>query len=104
MAGKSITAPAVEGNPTYSTRYGITTAEDAALDMLNSAGLRLNFLEEVFEVIHHDGDGFTLEGYSSQGLAAILKDICHDVDAARDYYVGNDPTPGKIDDGLEARS
>ena len=87
-----------KGNSSYRTRYGTTTGPKAANNLLDRSWARLRFLEEVFAVAHHDGDGFTLEGYSSCGLAAILEDIAIDVYAANAYYIGDDSEPGKIDD------
>ena len=88
----------------YHTRYGTTTAPQAAYDLLDRSWSRLRFLEEVFAVAHHDGDGFILEGYSSCGLAAILEDIPIDVYAAQAYYTGDDPEPGKVDNAPEVKS
>lgn len=79
----------------YHTRYGLMTAPQAANDLLERSWSRLRFLEEVFAVVHHDGDGFEMGGYSSCGLSAILKDIAHDVYTAQAYHEGGDPEPGK---------
>ena len=75
------TIPASDNTPApkYHTRYGITTAPQAALTLLNRSAERVRFLEEVFDIVHHDGDGFTMQGYMTQGLAAILADIKHDI-------------------------
>ena len=105
MASQNVQTQATENNPpTYLTRYGLMTASVAARDMLESAWSRLRFLEEVFEVAHNGGDGFTLEGYSSQGLAAILRDMARDVETGLAYYIGEDPTPGKVLDMPEVKS
>jgi hypothetical protein len=43
MATQNLSTPATEGNtpePKYYTRYGITTASDAALDLLDRACFR----------------------------------------------------------------
>ena len=91
------TTPAMESNPKYLTRYGSTTAPEEAYDLLDRSWSRLRFLEEVFAVAHQDGEGFTLKGYSSCGLAAILEDIAIDVYAAHAFYTDSDRTPGKVD-------
>ena len=85
---------------TYHTRYGITTAPKAARDLLDRSWSRLSFLKDIFAVTHQDGEGFTLEGYSSCGLATILEDIAFDVYTARSYHIGDDPTPGKIGEAV----
>lgn len=85
----------------YQTRYhGAITAQD----LLDRSCSRLRFLEKVFAVVHHDGNGLTMEGYSSCGLAAILEDIAYDVVQAQYYYHGSmrgerrGPEPGKTAD------
>jgi len=89
----------MENNPpTYHTRYGIVTAAQAAEEALNSAWARIRFLEDVFDAVSRSGDNFPLEEFSSQGLAAILRDIAIDVQTGHFYHVGDDPTPGKTDD------
>ena len=88
----------------YRTRYGIMTASQVGLDLLNRSAERLGFLQEVFDIVHHDGDGFTMPGYMTQGLAAILEDIKHDVWEAHNYYYGDVREPGKTDDAPEVRS
>ena len=85
----------------YGTRYGIRKAPDAARELVERSWSRLRILEDLFEVAHHDGDGFIMTGYSSQGIAAILGDISHDMYAAFSYYLGEDPTPGKEYDAPE---
>lgn len=90
--------------PKYYTRYGIMTAPEAAEGLLDRSWSRLRFLEEVFAVVHHDGDGFTLEGYSSCGLAAILEDLAIAVYAAHAFYMGDDDMPGKTGDVVEVKS
>jgi hypothetical protein len=107
MATQNLSTPATEGNTPerkYRTRHGITTASQVGLDLLNRSAERLNFLQEVFYIVHHDGDGFTMPGYMTQGLAAILEDIKHDVWTAHNYHYGDDDTPGKIGDAPEVRS
>ena len=92
----------MKNNTPYHTRYGVRTASESALELLDRSAERLNFLQEVFNTVHHDGDGFTLPGYSSKGLSAILEDIRYDVRAAHNYFYGDDPTPGKEYDAPEA--
>ena len=88
----------------YHTRYGIKTAPDAARELVERSWSRLRVLEDLFNVAHHDGDGFTMTGYSSQGLAAIFEDISHDMRDAFTYYLGENPTPGKDPEMPEVRS
>ncbi len=104
---KTLDTPTEEGSPSdprYHTRFGIATASDAALKLLDRSAERLGFLQEVFEIVHNDGHGFTMPGYMTQGLAAILEDIKHDVWTAYGYYYGDDETPGKTSDAPEVRS
>ena len=89
--------------PEYSTRYGITTADKAAYELLDRAWARLCFLENVLDVAHQGGEGLTMKGYSSQGLAHILEDMAVDVFDALQYYAGNDDAPGKIGDAPGGR-
>lgn len=81
-------------NKAYHTRYGLMTAEQAAELLLDRSWERLRFLEEIFAVVDQYGDGVTLSGYAPRGLGAILQDISIDVATARDYYTGDDSTPG----------
>lgn len=107
MATQNLSTRATESNSPerkYHTRYGTMTAPDAARALVDRSWSRLRILEDLFEVAHHDGDGFTMTGYSSQGLAAILEDISHDMHAAFAYYLGEDPTPGKDYEMPEVRS
>ena len=98
MATKDLSTPAPESKtpePQYSTRYGKMTAPEAALDLLERSAERLRFLQEVFNIVHQGGEGFTMPGYMTQGLAAILEDIKHDTWTAYCYYYGDDDTPNK---------
>ena len=88
----------------YRTRYGAMTASEAALYLLNRSADRLEFLETVFEIVHHDGEGFVMPGYMTQGLATILADIKHDVWTAHNYYFGDESAPGKTDDYAEVKA
>lgn len=106
MDSQDLSAQAAEGNtpePKYYTRYGCMSACETADNLLDRAWSRLRFLEEVFAIVHHDGDGFIMKGYSSCGLAAILEDIAIDVESARTYYLGEDDTPGKLQDAPEVK-
>lgn len=82
----------------YRTRYGIMAADKAALVLLDRSAERLSFLQEAFELVHCDGKGFTMPGYMTLGLAAILEDIKHDVLEAHNYYFGDIFEPGKTGD------
>jgi hypothetical protein len=98
------TAPAAEGNtpePKYCTRYGITTASDAALDLLDRAHFRADFLSTMFEACIHTG--ITIPDYEVCGLASILKDIGYDIQTAYNYYYGDDDTPGQVGNALEVK-
>ena len=79
----------------YHSRYGIMTGRETAEYLLNRSWERLMFLERVFAVLHQGGDGYTLEGYASCGLSAILEDVGHDVYAGYAFLTGDDPEPGK---------
>lgn len=81
--------------PTYRTRYGEKTADEAAQDLLDRAWAKIRFLEEVFTAVNEDGDDFNMRGYANRGLAAILEDIAHDLYAVYAYHDGDDPEPGK---------
>ncbi len=108
MATERITTNDKNGNANtaYITRYGRQTAGEAAYTLLDRSWARLRFLEEVFTAVNRTGggEGFTLDGYSPMGLAAILEDIAIDVYAAHSYHYGGNDEPGKIDDAPEVRS
>ncbi len=107
MATQNLSAQAVEGNspePKYYTRYGITTASDAALDLLDRARFRAAFIGTMFRACGKDGYGVTIGGYEACGLAYLLEDIGHDIEAAYNYYYGDDDTPGKLHDSPEVKS
>lgn len=91
----------MKNNTPYHTRYGFRTASESALELLDRSTERLNFLQGIFNIAHQGGDGFTMLGYSSKGLAAILEDIGYDVRTAHNYFYGDDPTPGKEYDAPE---
>lgn len=85
--------------PTYQTRYGIKTADEAAQLLLDRSWSKLRFLEDVLRDINPDGDGVALEGYSNLGLACILEDIAHDVSTVYSYHSDDEDTPGRVPTG-----
>lgn len=105
MATQGLSAQAAEGNtpePKYYTRYGITTASDAALDLLDRARFRASFLGTMFEACRDTG--ITIPDFEVCGLASILEDIGHDIQTAYNYYYGDDDAPGKLHDAPEVKS
>ena len=82
----------------YHTRYGIMSANKAALDLLERAKFRTAFIGTMFQVCGKDGYDVTIPGYEAGGLAYILEDICHDIETAYAYYYGDDDYPGKTGD------
>ena len=105
MATQNLSAQAAESNtpePKYYTRYGITTASDAALDLLDRARFRAAFLGTMFQACIHDG--IKIPDFEVGGLASILEDISHDIQTAYNYYYGDDDTPGKLYGAPEVKS
>ena len=85
----------------YLTRYGFKTAKESVEDLLDRSWIRIRFLQDVFNVAQRDGEGITMSGYSSCGLAAFLQDIAYDVGEIESYFIGSEKEPGKIDDAPE---
>ena len=83
----------------YFTRYGIQSANEAALDLLDRARFRTAFLSTMFKACIDRG--ITIPDYETGGLAYILDDISHDVGTAYDYYFGDNNEPGKLHDVVE---
>ena len=100
MAPEQVSTNTAEGNTPaeekYHTRYGEEmTADNAAIDLLDRATERLNFLTHAFFHLHDDGRGFTLPGYMTQGLSYLLEDIKLDVAEVHDYIYGDNDAPGR---------
>ncbi|MDR2489722.1 MAG: hypothetical protein LBD42_09595 [Desulfovibrio sp.] len=58
MATQNLSAQAAEGNtpePKYCTRYGVMTASDAALDLLDRARFRAAFIGTMLKACGKDG-------------------------------------------------
>ena len=89
--------------PKYYTRYGITTASKAALDLLDRARFRAAFIGTMFQACGKEGYDVTMPGYDACGLAYILEDIGHDIQTAYNYYFGDDDTPGKVSNAPEVK-
>ena len=83
----------------YLTRYRLTTASDHAIDLVDRARFRIEFLGAVFNLHKASGESISLSGYTACGLGYILQDISDDLASAFDYFYGDDPTPGKISIG-----
>ncbi|MDL2272811.1 hypothetical protein LJC23_07270 [Desulfovibrio sp. OttesenSCG-928-I05] len=88
----------------YRTRYGITTAPDAAYDLLDRSWERLHFLKNVLEAVGQTDGNIAMESSASSGLSAILEDIAIDVQVAHFYYTGTDDMPGKTGEAPEVKS
>lgn len=88
----------------YYTRYGITTASDAALDLLDRVRFRVALIGTLFQKCGEDGYDVTIGGYEACGLACLLEDIGHDIQTASNYYYGDDNTPGKLHGAPEVKS
>ena len=101
MAGKNVSEDKAH---VYITRYGELTADKATGVLLERSWARLCFLENVLDVAHQCGEGFTMKGYASQGLAAILEDVAADIFDVHCYHIGHDTEPGKIADSAGVRS
>ena len=88
----------------YRTRFNVTemTAKEAAIELLDRAKERLNFLTHTFDHLHFGGDGFSLPEYTSKGLSCILEDISRDVWEVQTYIEGDEPTPGRSFDTVFA--
>ena len=102
--------PTVSTNPTtdktpepqYWTRYGRTTASEAALDLLDRARFRSAFISTMFKACLDKG--ITIPDYETGGLAFILDDIAFDIATAYNYYFGDDNEPGKLFGTSEVKS
>jgi len=98
MASQNVQAQTTEGNnpeQAYHTRWGMLTASETARLLYERTLSRLDFLDQVLYGVCNDGNGFTLKGFSGQGLAAILEDIKDDVHEVYTYHMDDNDTPGK---------